>query len=88
VAGRNFYSPSSHNPIAGGAEVWLGYYQSLRLSQVISIVSCEYTEVAAYHCTVSLYVQHIEAVYFDANVHALSILSNVRATSSHAMMRH
>jgi Argonaute linker 1 domain len=34
VAGRNFYTPTHSNPISGGAEVWLGYYQSLRLAQV------------------------------------------------------
>jgi hypothetical protein len=35
-SGRNFYTPTAANPISGGAEVWLGYYQSLRLAQVSS----------------------------------------------------
>ncbi|KAG5189413.1 Argonaute 1 [Tribonema minus] len=32
-AGRNFYMPTSDYPISGGAEVWLGYNQSLRPGQ-------------------------------------------------------
>lgn len=31
--GRSFYTPTSPSPISGGAEVWLGYYQSLRATQ-------------------------------------------------------
>nr|AWH61373.1 putative argonaute [Fucus serratus] len=31
--GRSFYSPEMPSPISGGAEVWLGYYQSLRATQ-------------------------------------------------------
>jgi Argonaute linker 1 domain len=33
-AARNFYTPTHEHPISGGAEVWLGYYQSLRPGQV------------------------------------------------------
>jgi Argonaute linker 1 domain len=38
AVGRNFYSRNSRNSIAGGAEVWLGHYQSLRLTQVYTYV--------------------------------------------------
>lgn len=31
--GRSFYTPEMPYPISGGAEVWLGYYQSLRATQ-------------------------------------------------------
>ncbi|CAM9114998.1 unnamed protein product, partial [Sphacelaria rigidula] len=31
--GRSFYTPEMPSPISGGAEVWLGYYQSLRATQ-------------------------------------------------------
>lgn len=31
--GRSFYTPDRPSPISGGAEVWLGYYQSLRATQ-------------------------------------------------------
>jgi len=33
MAGRNFYTPSSDRQISGGAEVWTGFYQSLRIGQ-------------------------------------------------------
>ncbi|CAN0542610.1 unnamed protein product, partial [Ectocarpus sp. 8 AP-2014] len=31
--GRSFFTPDMPSPISGGAEVWLGYYQSLRATQ-------------------------------------------------------
>ncbi|CAM9986987.1 unnamed protein product, partial [Hapterophycus canaliculatus] len=31
--GRSFYTPDMPSPISGGAEVWVGYYQSLRATQ-------------------------------------------------------
>lgn len=31
--GRSFFTPKNPTPISGGAEVWLGYYQSLRATQ-------------------------------------------------------
>jgi len=31
--GRSFFTPDMPAPISGGAEVWLGYYQSLRATQ-------------------------------------------------------
>lgn len=31
--GRSFFTPEMPSPISGGAEVWLGYYQSLRATQ-------------------------------------------------------
>lgn len=31
--GRSFFTPDRPSPISGGAEVWLGYYQSLRATQ-------------------------------------------------------
>jgi Argonaute linker 1 domain len=45
--GRNFYAPNTRNGIAGGAEVWTGHFQSLRLCQVsaartrVSVCVCE-----------------------------------------------
>ncbi|CAM9266530.1 unnamed protein product, partial [Choristocarpus tenellus] len=32
--GRSFFTPEDPQRISGGAEVWLGYYQSLRATQV------------------------------------------------------
>lgn len=31
--GRSFFTPEMPSAISGGAEVWLGYYQSLRATQ-------------------------------------------------------
>lgn len=31
--GRSFFTSEMPSPISGGAEVWLGYYQSLRATQ-------------------------------------------------------
>lgn len=31
--GRSFFTPEMPSQISGGAEVWLGYYQSLRATQ-------------------------------------------------------